>query len=217
MSPTAPGSPLWRQKMAAAVPDVTTSFPINSRGKKKASFFQIAQQNSCSDLLLLIMLILNFWTKYWASRWTYERGWWGRAELPKRRSESFGQERQEMDIKYQQCCLGKVHHKVSELKHCCLPVKSFSDSLGTWSLPVYLSVRLRDKPGVILISSLSPAPGPGPGWEQPPEKCLLVTVAARSGDVNHSGSATFFWFCIESRWCPSRLNVSEKMQVLQWV
>lgn len=44
-----------------------------------------------------------------------------------------------------------------------LPVKSFSDSLGTWSLSVYLSVKLRDKPGVILISSLSPSPSPGPG------------------------------------------------------
>lgn len=146
----APGSPLWWQKMAAAVPDVTTSLPVTSRGKKKASFFQIAQQNSCSDLLLLIMLILNFRTKYWASRWTYEWGWWGRVELPKRRSESSGQESQEMDTKYQQRWLGKVHHKVSEFKHCCLPVKSFSDSLGTWSLSVYLSVRLRDKPGVIL-------------------------------------------------------------------
>ena len=142
--------------------------------------------------------------------------WWGRVELPKRRSESFGQERQEMDTKYQQRLLGKVHHKVSEFKHCCLPVKSFSNSLGTWSLSIYLSMRLRDKPGVILISSLSPAPSPGPGWQQPPEKCLLVTGAAHSGDVNCSESATFFWFCMESWWRPSRLNVSEKMQVLQW-
>ena len=68
-----------------------------------------------------------------------------------------------MDIKYQQCWLGKAHHKVSEFKRRGLPVKSFSDSLGTWSLSVYLSVRLRDKPGVILISSLSPSPSPGPG------------------------------------------------------
>ena len=68
-----------------------------------------------------------------------------------------------LDIKYQQCWLGKAHHKVSEFKRRGLPVKSFSDSLGTWSLSVYLSVRLRDKPGVILISSLSPSPSPGPG------------------------------------------------------
>ena len=72
----------------------------------------------------------------------------------KRRSESFGQ-KQETDIKYQQCWLGKVHHKVSEFKRRGLPVKSFSDSLGTWSLSVYLSVRLRDKPALILAQGLA--------------------------------------------------------------
>lgn len=214
----APGSPLWWQKMAAAVPDVTTSLPVTSRGKKKASFFQIAQQNSCSDLLLLIMLILNFRTKYWASRWTYEWGWWGRVELPKRRSESSGQESQEMDTKYQQRWLGKVHHKVSEFKHCCLPVKSFSDSgnLVIVCLP-FSETKGQAWSHPRLVCHLSPASSPGPGWQQPPDKCLLVTGAARSRVVNRSGSATFFWFCMESWWRPRRLNVSEKMQVLQWV
>ena len=87
---------------------------------------------------------------------------WGRVELPEKISESFEQEKQEIDIKCAQCWLGKVHHKVSEFKHYCFPVKSFSDSLDTWSLSVYLSVRLRDKPGAILISSVFPAPTPWP-------------------------------------------------------
>lgn len=122
----------------AVVPGVTASLPTTPRGKKKASYSQRAQLTSYSDLLLLIKLspIPEPNTESSVGSVNGEQG---TVELAERKSKLFGQEKQKVDMTCPSAVREDPDGKASEFEHAHLLVRSFADSLDTWSPSFYVS------------------------------------------------------------------------------
>lgn len=144
------------------VPGVTTSLSTTPRGEKKASLSQEAQLTSYSDLLLLIKLS-PIPEPHAASNAGSMKGSGGQLNCQKENPSRLGRRNRKRASHIHSAGWADPDHKASGFQHSCLPIRSFSDSLDTWSLSFYVSApistpQLRDKPRRILIS-VSPAPG----------------------------------------------------------